>query len=345
MKEAEKYHVLPIDDRVFERTERRAGRPAGPDGRAHVAHARRGHDRHDGEHLHQREEQVETITAEVEVPAGGAQRRDPRAGRALRRLVALREGRRAGLRLQLPRPAALHRSRRRSRSPPGKATIRFDFAYDGGGPGKGGKGTLFVNGEKVAEGRIEHTQPMIFSADETADVGIDLGTPVVEAIGVRGEVAVHRAHPEGDRRGARRRARRPMPPWSRGRRWRTAHGMTAHLRFGRAGPAGAWSSAAPVAPRPLSSAPAARLLPADLRARRVLLRRRLLLRPPRGSRLLRDARLLPRAERLELPRRSREVARPVGGPELLSPSRPCRWNCSSRTPTSRELPPSASMRR
>jgi arylsulfatase len=40
-----------------------------------------------------------------------------------------------------------------------------------------------VNGEKVAEGRIERTQPMIFSADETADVGIDLGTPVVEAIG------------------------------------------------------------------------------------------------------------------------------------------------------------------
>jgi arylsulfatase len=66
---------------------------------------------------------------------------------------------------------------------PGKATIRYDFAYDGGGPGKGGNGTLFVNGEKVAEGRIEHTQAGIFSADETADVGIDLGTPVVEAIG------------------------------------------------------------------------------------------------------------------------------------------------------------------
>ena len=49
--------------------------------------------------------------------------------------------------------------------------------------GKGGKGTLFVNGQKVAEGRIERTQPMIFSADETADVGIDLGTPVVEAVG------------------------------------------------------------------------------------------------------------------------------------------------------------------
>jgi arylsulfatase len=66
---------------------------------------------------------------------------------------------------------------------PGKATVKFDFAYDGGGPGKGGLGTLYVNSEKVAEGRIEHTQAGMFSADETADVGIDLGTPVVEAIG------------------------------------------------------------------------------------------------------------------------------------------------------------------
>ncbi|MGB5680205.1 MAG: hypothetical protein WBM47_00030 [Polyangiales bacterium] len=66
---------------------------------------------------------------------------------------------------------------------PGKATIRFEFAYDGGGVGKGGTGTLFVNDEKVAEARIERTQPMIFYADETADVGIDLATPVVETIG------------------------------------------------------------------------------------------------------------------------------------------------------------------
>jgi arylsulfatase len=66
---------------------------------------------------------------------------------------------------------------------PGKHTLVFDFAYDGGGPSKGGKGTLLVDGEKVAEGRIERTQPGLFSADETADVGIDLGTPVVEAIG------------------------------------------------------------------------------------------------------------------------------------------------------------------
>jgi arylsulfatase len=67
--------------------------------------------------------------------------------------------------------------------PSGKTTVRFDFAYDGGGPGKGGVGTLFVNGEKVGAGRIERTQAGLFSADETADVGIDLGTPVVESIG------------------------------------------------------------------------------------------------------------------------------------------------------------------
>ena len=66
---------------------------------------------------------------------------------------------------------------------PGKSTIRFDFAYDGGGLAKGGLGTLFVNDKKVGEGRIPRTQPMVFSADETTDVGVDLATPVVERIG------------------------------------------------------------------------------------------------------------------------------------------------------------------
>ena len=62
----------------------------------------------------------------------------------------------------------------------GKATVRYAFAYDGGKPGSGGKGTLYVNGTKVAEGRIEKTVPFVFSADETADVGQDDATPVTE---------------------------------------------------------------------------------------------------------------------------------------------------------------------
>ena len=64
--------------------------------------------------------------------------------------------------------------------PAGKATVRFEFAYDGGGIGKGGLGTIYVNDKKVAEGRIERTQPMMFSADETADVGVDDAMPVTE---------------------------------------------------------------------------------------------------------------------------------------------------------------------
>jgi arylsulfatase len=54
----------------------------------------------------------------------------------------------------------------------------MNFDYDGGGIGKGGTVTILVNGAKVASGRIEHTQGMVFSADETADVGLDGATPV-----------------------------------------------------------------------------------------------------------------------------------------------------------------------
>jgi len=61
---------------------------------------------------------------------------------------------------------------------PGPATVRLDFKYDGGGLGKGGVASLFVNDRKVGEGRIEQTVPGRFSADETFDVGRDTGSPV-----------------------------------------------------------------------------------------------------------------------------------------------------------------------
>jgi arylsulfatase len=63
---------------------------------------------------------------------------------------------------------------------PGKHTIKFDFKYDGPGYGKGGTGTLSVDGNQAAEGKIERTIPVRFSLDETLDVGMDTGTPVVE---------------------------------------------------------------------------------------------------------------------------------------------------------------------
>src|SRR5262249_4807936 len=61
---------------------------------------------------------------------------------------------------------------------PGKHTIRFEFAYDGGGMGKGGTGTLVVHGGSVARGRIERTPPIRVTLDESLDVGEDTGTPV-----------------------------------------------------------------------------------------------------------------------------------------------------------------------
>ena len=54
----------------------------------------------------------------------------------------------------------------------------MEFAYDGGGLAKGGDVTLYVDGDKVGEGRVEHTVPMLFSADETLDLGRDSATPV-----------------------------------------------------------------------------------------------------------------------------------------------------------------------
>jgi arylsulfatase A-like enzyme len=63
---------------------------------------------------------------------------------------------------------------------PGNHTIKLDFKYDGPGRGKGGTGTLSVDGKQVAQGKIERTIPTRFSLDETMDVGLDTGTPVVE---------------------------------------------------------------------------------------------------------------------------------------------------------------------
>lgn len=182
MKEAPKYQVLPIDDRGMERLNAElVGRPDLMAGRTSLTL---------GEGMTGMLENVfiniknrsKTITAEIEIPQGGANGVIlTQGGRFGGWSLYLKDGKPAytynflGLQqFTVASPEALQ---------PGKATLVFDFAYDGGGFGKGGNGTLSVNGNKVAEGRIERTQPMIFSADETADVGIDDATPVVAGIG------------------------------------------------------------------------------------------------------------------------------------------------------------------
>jgi len=182
MKEAVKNHVLPIDDRLLERVNpATAGRPDLMSGRTSLTLADGMTGMTENVFLNIKNHS-KTITAEVEVPEGGAHGS-----------VIVQGGRFGGWALYVKDgvPAydynflGLERSTiaAADKLPAGKSTIRFVFAYDGGGLGKGGTGTLFVNDKQVAQGRIERTQPMIFSADETADVGIDLATPVVETIG------------------------------------------------------------------------------------------------------------------------------------------------------------------
>src|SRR5262249_30029573 len=68
---------------------------------------------------------------------------------------------------------------------PGRHVIRLDFAYDGGGAGKGGTGTLFIDRNEAARGRIQRTIPVGVTLDEGLDVGEDTGTPVTLAYDVR----------------------------------------------------------------------------------------------------------------------------------------------------------------
>jgi arylsulfatase len=67
----------------------------------------------------------------------------------------------------------------------GEHQVRMEFGYDGGGLGKGGSIELYVDGNKVAEGRVDATVPMVFSGDETTDVGSDSATPVSDDYGPR----------------------------------------------------------------------------------------------------------------------------------------------------------------
>ena len=64
----------------------------------------------------------------------------------------------------------------------GDHQIRMEFAYDDGGLAKGGTVTLYIDGKAVGSGRVERTLPLIFSADETSDVGVKRGSPITSDV-------------------------------------------------------------------------------------------------------------------------------------------------------------------
>ena len=180
LKEAVKYSVLPLDDRTLERLN------AGLVGRPDLMAGRTSLTVYEGmigisENVFINvKNRSHTITAEVAIPKQGANGvLLAQAGRFGGWSLYVKDGKPTytynWLGLQRYTVAATQAL------PAGKATIRFEFTYDGGGIGKGGVGTLFVNGKKVGTGRIERTQCCAFSADEGADVGADDGTPVTEA--------------------------------------------------------------------------------------------------------------------------------------------------------------------
>ncbi len=78
--------------------------------------------------------------------------------------------------------------------PEGKHQVRMEFAYDGGGLAKGGDVTLYYDGKEVGKGRVGATQPMVFSADETTDIGYESGTAVTPDYSTKGSKFTGKIH-------------------------------------------------------------------------------------------------------------------------------------------------------
>jgi len=120
-----------------------------------------------------------SITAELTIPEGGAEG-----------VVLAQGGRFAGWALHVKdgRPrytynwfdSAYFTVTGEAALPSGEVNLRYHFDFDGGQPGSGGTGRIYVNDQLVAEGRIDKTVPFVFSADETMDIGGDSAMPVTD---------------------------------------------------------------------------------------------------------------------------------------------------------------------
>jgi arylsulfatase len=174
--EAVKHNVLPLDDRMAERANPEiAGRPQLIKGTRQLLFGGMG--RLTESSIVNCKNKSHAITAEVVVPQSGAEG------------VILALGGSIGgfsLYAKESKPRYCYNFYGLNRYtvegfaiiPPGTHQVRMEFAYDGGGIAKGGTVTLYVDGKKAGEGRVDQTEPFVFSADETCDVGDDYGSPV-----------------------------------------------------------------------------------------------------------------------------------------------------------------------
>jgi arylsulfatase len=182
--EAIRYKVLPLDDRMVERINPdTAGRPVLIKGKTQVLFGGMGRL---GENcVLNLKNKSHSVTAEIVVPAGGAEG------------VIISQGANIGGWSLYAKDGKLKYCYNwgglkhffvegSTPIPAGDHQVRLEFAYAGGGLGKGGKATLFVDGKKDGEGEIGATLAMIFSADDGCDIGEDSGAPVSPDYGARG---------------------------------------------------------------------------------------------------------------------------------------------------------------
>jgi arylsulfatase len=176
LEQARRYGVLPLDDRRVERFDpETSGRPSLIRGSSQLLFGGMG--RLAENVVLNVKNKSHAVTAQIAVPEGGA------SG-----VIFSQGGQFGGWSLYLkdgePRYAYNLFGIRQftvagsGAVPAGEHQVRMEFDFDGGGLGKGGTVRLYVDGEPSGEGRVEGTQPMAFSADETADVGRDTGSPV-----------------------------------------------------------------------------------------------------------------------------------------------------------------------
>jgi len=179
--EAMRYNVLPLDDRRFERFNADlAGRPQLIKGNSQLLFGGMG--RLSESSIVVTKNKSHSITAAVVVPDAGAEG-----------VIISQGGAFGGFSLYAKdgKPAYCYnlfglqqfKVYGEEPIPPGEHQVRVEFGYDGGGLGKGGTATLYVDGAEVGDGRIAATVPMLFSADETTDVGSDSATPVSDDYG------------------------------------------------------------------------------------------------------------------------------------------------------------------
>jgi arylsulfatase len=174
--EATKYNVLPIDDRSAERiSPELAGRPTLIHGSSQLFVPGMG--RLSENSVLNVKNKSFSVTADVDVPDGGVEGVIiAQGGRFGGWSVFVKDGRLTFVYNEL----GIHHFVTQSDEPvpSGPHQLRMEFASDGGGLAKGGGVTLYHDGTAVGTGRVELTQPMVFSADETTDIGYESGTTV-----------------------------------------------------------------------------------------------------------------------------------------------------------------------